>query len=44
LKSFEEGLIPNFTKTWGTKNIFNPIFWTTNGVLLLVFSLINSTY
>jgi len=22
--NFEEGLIPNFTETWETKNIFNP--------------------
>jgi len=26
VKSFDEGLIPNFAETWGTKNIFNPIF------------------
>jgi len=24
IKSFIEGLIPNFAETWGTKNIFNP--------------------
>jgi len=24
VKSFDEGLIPNFAETWGTKNIFNP--------------------
>jgi len=24
VKSFENGLIPNFTETWGTKKIFNP--------------------
>jgi len=24
VKSFDEGLIPNFVETWGTKNIFNP--------------------
>ena len=24
VKNFDEGLIPNFAKTWGTKNIFNP--------------------
>jgi len=23
VKIFEKGLIPNFTKTWGNKNIFN---------------------
>jgi len=25
VKFFEEGLIPNFTETLGTKKIFNPI-------------------
>jgi len=24
VKIFDEGLIPNFAETWGTKNIFNP--------------------
>jgi len=24
VKSFDEGLIPKFAETWGTKNIFNP--------------------
>ena len=24
VKSFDEGLIPNFAETWGIKNIFNP--------------------
>ena len=27
VKSFDEGLNPNFAQTWGTKNIFNPIFY-----------------
>jgi len=26
VSSFEGGLIPKFTETWGTKNIFNPIY------------------
>jgi len=24
VKSFDEGLIPNFAETWESKNIFNP--------------------
>ena len=27
VKSFDEGLIPNFAETWGIKNIFNPNFY-----------------
>jgi len=27
VKSFDEGLIPNFAETWRTKNIFNPYYY-----------------
>jgi len=37
VKSFDEGLIPNFPETWGTKNIFNPFFFTLCILILRVF-------
>jgi len=37
VKSFDEGLIPNFAETWGTKNIFNPYFIIIIIIIIILF-------
>jgi len=34
VKIFEERLITNFTQTWGTKNIFNPLIYDFKSITI----------